>query len=556
METGEAVKSGLARWAGALWRRPWIGFVTVFAYAIWQRWQMPWLPLGTDDSWGFLAPVLHELRGEGFRQTHGRGFAYPVFLLSIVRAAESFHAIALVQHVLGLLSGMVWIWAFALWTAWLPQAIRRRHYVWWLGAFALALYLWGAWTVVHETMLRPEAIFSFFALLQIALTFDFFRARWHSSGSLRAVVSGALAMLCAVFCLGLKPSWGFAAAMPAFALLVGIIWPGPSAKRLAAALALVCGLLLAGLWQKGVPQITGWVPDEGSKLFLPATLFTVHADLIAATMREQEERGELDAEEKIFLEQLDQRLVEARRAPLKYRVLGHDPDYLMYRSDALAKLPGEADTSAATRADYFRSAYFSAMRGQPMGMMAKVSRQVLRAHRDATLSLHCSSLPWRVHLETARGFQAANRALALPPPLSAGWEQLFLDCQAAASVEPERRAFVFRLPDWFVRGFLSVVVGLLTIVGLCVFPAGRWLFGPASVSDLLPAARVFAVLVLSQLGTILTVAIVHSFDVRRYLALLSPTQSLLLATGSVLLVAFFSAMWSARRVSSVGISSR
>jgi hypothetical protein len=64
---------------------------------------------------------------------------------------------------------------------------------------------------------------------------------------------------------------------------------------------------------------------------------------------------------------------------------------------------------------------------------------------------------------------------------------------------------------------------------------------------LLPAARVFAVIVITHLGMVFTVAAVHSFDIRRYMVLLSPSQSLLLGTGSVLLVVFLSSAWSPAR---------
>jgi hypothetical protein len=101
------------------------------------------------------------------------------------------------------------------------------------------------------------------------------------------------------------------------------------------------------------------------------------------------------------------------------------------------------------------------------------------------------------------------------------------------------------LPPWFHGIFLGCLIGFLTLAGLLVWPAGRLLF--RSRPGLLPAARVFAVIVITHLGMVLTVAVVHSFDIERYLALLSPTQSLLLGTGCVLLAAFLSAAWPAPR---------
>ena len=538
---------GPARWLAVVWARPWIGFAAVFAYALWQRWHMPWLPLATADSWGFLGPALYELAGEGFRQTHGRSIAYPLFLLTVLRATESFPAIALVQHVFGLLSGVAWVWVFSLWVAWLPASVRHRPFVWWLGAFALGLYLLGAWAALYETMIRPESIFPMFALLQLGGTLAFIRARWATWGSSWAVVAGALAMLCAALCVSLKPSWGFAAAVPAAAMLAGIVAGGAPVKRFASLLALICGLALVGLWQKGVPYVTEWIGDDHAKTFLPTTLFTVHADLIAKTMHEQAKEGLLDAEEAAFLAHLERRLAESRKIePPKYKVLGHDPDYLMYHSDAVADLPGDADVSAERRAEYFRAAYFRAWRNQPAGMLAKVGRQMLLAHSDPPNSLHRSSTMWRVHFETARDFARVYSPPALSPRLTESWEELFRRCADLASTEKKRRDFARPLPPWFHGIFLGSLVGFLTIAALAILPAGRCLFRGCPV--LLPAARVFAVIVITHLGMILTVAAVHSFDIRRYMALLSPSQSLLLGTGSVLLVALLSLAWSRPRI--------
>jgi hypothetical protein len=353
-------------------------------------------------------------------------------------------------------------------------------------------------------------------------------------------------MLCAAVCLSLKPSWGFAAAVPLVTMIAGLAAPGVPARRAASVLALVCGLALAGLWQRGVPHLTGWITDDHAKTFLPATLFTVHAGLIAKTMHEQAERGLLDDEEKAFLMHLERRLAESRRIePPKYTVLGHDPDYLMYHSDALADLPGDAGSSAQHRAEYFRSAYFAAWRKQPGGMITKVGHQLLLAHSDPPNSLHRSSLLWRVHFVSARDFAKVYRPPALPAELAAGWKKLFEECAGLASTEKKRRDFVRPLPPWFHGTFLASLVGFLTVAGLLVWPAGRWLF--RGRTGLLPAARVFAIIVMTHLGMVLTVAAVHSFDIRRYMALLSPTQSLLLGTGSALLAVFLVSAWTPAR---------
>ena len=502
------VSRAVAHLLRAVWIRPWVGFAAVFAFALWQRWNMPWLPLATADTWGFLAPALCELAGEGFPQTNGRSFAYPLFLLLVLRATESFSAIAVAQHVLGLLSGVVWIWVFSLWVAWLPLAVRHRPWVWWLGAFALAQFLLGARTVVFETLLRPESIFPFFAFLQLGCTLAFIRARWTLARSSWVVVAGASALLGGVLCSSLKPSWGFAALISPLVLLAGVVVSGKPAKRLASLVALVCGLGLVAFWQRGIPYATGWIADNQAKTFLPATLFTVHASHVSQAMHEKSALGLLNADEIDFLKNLDRRLSESREVvPRVYNLLPHDPDYLMYCSDALAELPVGPNATTEQRTEYLWSAYFEAWKAQPAGMVNKVWQQLIHAFSE----------------------------------LAADWDKLADKCSVLASTEPERRRFAPDFPVWFHGFVLVVVLALLVVLGLLVFPAGRWIF--RSQGDLLPSARVFGVIVVTHLGTVLTVALVHSFDIGRYMALLSPSQSLILATGSVLVAALLSAAY-------------
>lgn len=528
----------------AVGARPWIGFAAVFAWALWQRWHMPWLPLATADSWGFIGPALHELAGEGFRQTHGRSMAYPLFLLTILRITESFPAIAVVQHVLGLLSGAAWVWVFSLWVAWLPASMRGRPFIWWIGAFALGLYLLGAWTVMHETMLRPESIFPLFAFLQTGFTLVFLRARWSSARPRTAILAGAMSLFCAALCMGLKPSWGFAAAVPVAVLLAGIVGTGRPGIRLASFAALLGGLALAGAWQKAVPSATGWIADDDGKTFLPATLFTVHADLISRTMHERSRRGLLDEEEANFLSRLDLRLAESRRIqPQRFKLLGHDPDYLMYHSDALRALPGDAHVSADRAADYLVASYLTAAREEPAAMAAKIWRQLVHAFGNAENSLHCASASWRSHFENARDLFPLYELPALPAAMTASWDRLSRECTLLAGNEPNRRFFAPSMPPWFLRGFLSVLVGLLTVGGLSALLVRQRALARCAARDLLPAARVFSVMVVMHLGSVMTVAIVHSFDIKRYLALLSPIQSLVLGTGSALLVALLLVVW-------------
>src|SRR5438309_171463 len=94
----------------SLWRLfYWTLLALVFAGAIWQRFKLPLDPIADPDTWGYLSPALRKLTGAEFGHTNGRNFVYPAFLFLLLRVFGSFRAIAIAQHLLGLLAGAVFL---------------------------------------------------------------------------------------------------------------------------------------------------------------------------------------------------------------------------------------------------------------------------------------------------------------------------------------------------------------------------------------------------------------------------------------------------------------
>ncbi len=522
-----------------LWKRPWLGFAAVFGFAFYQRLQLPWLALPDADTWGYLAPALLELSGEGFRQTFGRSMAYPLFIWAILRSTGSFEAIAIAQHLLGWLSGFLWVWVFFLWASWLPAGLRREPWIGWVGVLGLALFLLNARMLIFEMLLRPESIFPFFALLQIALTLQFIDGRWRRGSKTAMIASGAAALLASIVCLSLKPSWGFAAMIPGSVLLLGC-WPVAGNLRWRGAVgALGVGLLLVFAWQKVVPNNVGWIQDTASKGFLPMTLFTVHADLISKSMHTRAQRGELTPEEIVFLGQLDDRIEEGRRLRNGgYRVLGHDPDFLLYHSDTLRLLPGDAAHDVDHHIEYLWSSYWLALQQEPLGMIRKILKQVVHAHRNASVSVYSGRTNWATYFAAGATVLEMRNFPVLPKALAENYERHAAAIGQLAAKEPQRRQLAPRLPDWLMRGVMSLAIGFFTIMGMTVLIISPWIFRSPESRHWQPACLIFGMLVATSLGTILTVGAVHSFDIRRYMALLSLNHTLIFAAGMIIFLSF------------------
>ena len=516
----------------------WLLLFAVFVTALFLRLSLPGLPLTDPDTWGYLFPALSEMSGSGFLQTHGRGIFYPLFLLGILEASHDLFAIVSVQHLLGLLSGILWWLAWILWTDWLPGSLGRAFWVRCIGIFFLALYLWNARAIIYESSIRPEGVFPFLALAQVCLCLLYARSRWRKPDAVLMIFSGAAAILSAVLCLSAKPSWGLAALVPLALVVVGLFGNGTGKILFLRTVTLALGLLVVVVWDKLVPPAVGWVADESSKSFLPATLFTVHAPVVEKAMRMRVERGTASAEEKRFLEHWQKRLEESRSLPkTAYQVLAHDPDYLMYHSDALVGAPVSARTGH-TR-DFLMQTYLQGVFSFPVDVAAKVARQLVYSCGDLSRSLYSPRTGWLPWLDISRTTLAwYELPVALPPRILASFELLRAETESIIQTAPRNITLGPPISGFLLREFGPLFLGLWMFAwpAILVFSFFKGIRpGPDGVVRALYISGIFWA---TCFGTTLTVSMVHSFDIDRYLHLLSAQQSLVLASGLALSLLF------------------
>ncbi len=521
-----------------VWHRPGIGVFLVFVFACWQRWSMPGLPLADPDTWGYLNPALQHLAGHGMPQTSCRSMAYPLCLRAVLGIFGSFHAIAFAQHLLGLLSGAVWLFAFNIWLRFLPGSGRIRFFAYWCATFCLALYLCNPATLAFESQIRPESVFPFFGLSQIAATLLFIRARWTRPNGSLAILSGGIAALLAAVCLSLKPSWGLASAVPSVVLLASLCSCAGTPRltvRFGPVLAAVAAL---AFWNAGVPRLVGWVADSTCGSHLAGTLFTVHADIIAHEMHKRSARGQLDPHEKDFLAKLDARIAESRQLEKSaYRVLGHDPDYLFFLSDTLWNLPDIPANDFAGRSAYLRRAYLQSVMNEPLLMLRKIARQMAAAFGDASKSVFNPSVQWRpLFPRTLECLQNAELP-ALSDGMQKGFRQTLDEVRVVSESQPESLRAPWAPSRWFLRHvvtwiFIAIVlaVGFSLLLTSWMLRTGRW-------RSLTAAIWGAGVVWTSSVGSAVTVSVIHSFDIDRYVMLQSSVNSLLMAVGLVLFAA-------------------
>src|SRR5205814_1326851 len=139
----------------------WTVIALLFAGAVWQRFKLPLDPIADPDAWGYLSPGLRKLTGAEFGHTNGRNFVYPGFLFLVLRLFGTFRAIAITQHLLGLLAGAVLLLSWKRAQVFVPNPrIGRVGYdLLGLGGAAVVLLQWP--TIAFEQAIRPESICTF-----------------------------------------------------------------------------------------------------------------------------------------------------------------------------------------------------------------------------------------------------------------------------------------------------------------------------------------------------------------------------------------------------------
>src|SRR5205814_8503059 len=124
--------------------------------------------------------------------------------------------------------------------------------------------------------------------------------------------------------------------------------------------------------------------DPLAKWWLPTTLFTIHANLIAEQMDEDVARGHCGPHGCHWLHDLSASLHEeiekSRHLPRLWRSLGFDADYLMYEGSVRRWRDRFFDGNTDKQLDFEMSYYLRTLRMHPDRIAAKVIKQMAQCY--------------------------------------------------------------------------------------------------------------------------------------------------------------------------------
>jgi hypothetical protein len=355
----------------------WSGFVFVFAWAVWQRFGLPLDPIADPDTWGYLSPALRKLTGAEFAHTEARNFVYPGFLYLILSSFGDFRAITIVQHLLGLVAGGIFLATWRRLRAFVQNSLVIPEIHDAFGLAGAAIYLLASDTTRIETQLRPEGICAFLLSINLYSTLEFVYRSFAEHRRLTGLVCGIAAVFSSFLLASVKPSFWFVTILVMIPVVVFFARPNWWRQKIALALASILAAALL-LWPEQILSRK----DPQSQTFLPTMLFVVHADLIRDQMAEDLRQNAPLPYSREWLARvhaaLNAEITKSQtKYPEHYPSLNFNPEYLWFDPSSIAmQLSREFGRNVSGLCAFYRFYYWRTWQRRPLPALEKVARQL------------------------------------------------------------------------------------------------------------------------------------------------------------------------------------
>jgi hypothetical protein len=230
--------------------------------------------------------------------------------------------------------------------------------------------------------LRPEGVSAFLIGINLCVVVQFVACAFLEQRRTAAAGYGIAVVFAAILLASVKPSFWLIAIVDLALVAAFFFTRGGWREKIALAGG---GLVSAALLL--LPEHFLSRNDEASRMFLPTTLFVVHADLIRDQMAEDLERRAAVPYSREWLgrvhEALGDEIAKSHAArPRHYSLLGFDPDYLMHTEGSIVgQLRREFGDDAGRLCAFYLFYYVRTWQHRPIPALKKVARQIARFYQ-------------------------------------------------------------------------------------------------------------------------------------------------------------------------------
>src|SRR6266481_3401553 len=225
----------------------WASVAFIFAWAVWQRFKLPLNPIADPDTWGYLSPALRKLTGAEFGHSQGRNFLYPGFLYLVLRCFGDFRAIGVVQHLLGLAAGGLFLLTLRRVRAFVPDSLVNPSLHDALGLAGAAIYLLASDTIRIETQLRPEGVCAFLISINLYFAVQFVSCSFLERRRTGAIVCGSATVFSSLLLASVRGNFWFAAIIVMVPVVAFFLRQNWGRQKIGVGIAIVLSAMLV-LW--------------------------------------------------------------------------------------------------------------------------------------------------------------------------------------------------------------------------------------------------------------------------------------------------------------------
>ena len=498
----------------------------IFVAAAQNRFSLPQDPLETRD--GYLLPALTKLSGGAFPHIQGRNFIYPGTIYLILRIFADFRVISVIQHVLGLIAGALFLASWSRLSDFFPKPRLNRALHEAIGLFGAAIYLLSSTPVFLEMQIRPDAVCVFFEMLMFWLIIQFFYYRVMSPDALKAVGYGTAAAINAFLLASLKPSF---TVMGLFTV-VAVIWliladKGNFIGKLAFFAIAVPVILALTITEHYLRR-----NDETVRMFLPKTLFAIHANIIHAQMAADLKNGKTVSYSREWLQGACSDLgTEIQRIqslyPEKFPVLGFNADYLMNRGADPLLSRWQRQLGDEQFLKFLHYWYWHSVMSRPLAFARKIVRQLAVFYSTNCPAFGIKKIPTVWTYPASFSALSDSQSPRLLAALPSGADFLKRTSKLRFSgVVIHQGKWVQAWNIWFARTYLATL--------LVSVPLAGWFLLKRDNSDKQKWPAFFVIFLYSaNFGNVVGISVVHTMEGWRYSAV-------------QFIAAIFAQLWAAR----------
>lgn len=477
----------------------------IFIIGFFMRFELYNIPFSGVDTIGYLGVALQYFEHDFFGQIADRSYPYPLFLTFILSLSHSVTIVPIIQHILGLLAGALFLKVWLdLNFLFLKLKGNLHRFYWMMGILGLCAILCSNWSVMIEHHTHPEALTTFLIVVLIFIYLKFYKICTEKASSILTVLYGIGFFLINYLLFLYQPRYGLNIISMIILFLV-TLFVNLTFKR---SIFIVLGSVIF-TWFLLIAPFSSFSYKQKSNVNLEASLFFHNLKTIAPLIQYDIEKKKIEVTERDLLETIIFDFNLAKNLNNNYgsgfnKSLGLNTDSFDKTTHRILNY---------FKGDYVKTRFFyakylgQAILSDPLGLISKIINEFIYFYTDDVMFINqlSSTTMWEYSFATISGFKPHFPKTVILTDYINGLDFVrTVDNYEAFSYLYN---IIYKI-DSFLKSILAAVtIMFLVILGLSIkFKTQYYQFGIFT----------FLTLIL-QLGFNLTISIVNTNSVQRYI---------------------------------------